>query len=183
MNLLLLGATGLVGRNVLAQALANPAVTRVIAPTRRPLKPHAKLTNPVSDRLETLLSEGINEGDRRSRLLSGHDDQKGRLERGVSQSGLRAPVAVCARRASAWSGQVCPYLSEHRFRHLSGVLFQNQRRSRARYRSSGLQITDYRATEPDRRSTRRAKIHRARSVATAAGSCANSAEEASYQSC
>ncbi len=62
MNLLLLGATGLVGRNVLAQALANPAVTRVIAPTRRPLKPHAKLTNPVSDRLETLLSEGINEG-------------------------------------------------------------------------------------------------------------------------
>jgi uncharacterized protein YbjT (DUF2867 family) len=59
MNLLLLGATGLVGKNVLAQALANPAVTRVIAPTRRPLEPHSKLTNPVSDRLETLLPEGI----------------------------------------------------------------------------------------------------------------------------
>ncbi len=62
MNILLLGATGLVGRNVLAQALANPAVTRVIAPTRVPLEPHSKLTNPVSDRLESLLSEGINQG-------------------------------------------------------------------------------------------------------------------------
>ena len=62
MNILLLGATGLVGRNVLAQALANPAVTRVIAPTRRPLQPHSKLTNPVSDRLEASLSEGINQG-------------------------------------------------------------------------------------------------------------------------
>ena len=62
MNLLLLGATGLVGRSVLAQALANPAVTHVIAPTRRPLEPHSKLTNPVSDRLEALLSDGINQG-------------------------------------------------------------------------------------------------------------------------
>ena len=62
MNLLLLGATGLVGRNVLAQALANPAVTRVIAPSRRPLEPDSKLTNPVSNRLEALLSEGINQG-------------------------------------------------------------------------------------------------------------------------
>jgi uncharacterized protein YbjT (DUF2867 family) len=62
MKLLLLGATGLVGKNVLAQAFANPAVTGVIAPTRRPLEPHSKLTNPVSDRLEALLSEGINQG-------------------------------------------------------------------------------------------------------------------------
>jgi len=62
MNILLLGATGLVGRNVLAQALANPAVTRVIAPTRLPLEPHSKLTNDVSDRLAVLLSEGINQG-------------------------------------------------------------------------------------------------------------------------
>jgi len=62
MNLLLLGATGLVGRNVLAQALANHAVTRVIAPTRRPLKPHSKLTNPVSDSLEALVPESINQG-------------------------------------------------------------------------------------------------------------------------
>jgi uncharacterized protein YbjT (DUF2867 family) len=62
MNILLLGATGLVGGNVLEQALAHPAVTGVIAPTRRPLKPHLKLTNPVFDRLETVLSEGIGHG-------------------------------------------------------------------------------------------------------------------------
>ena len=46
MNLLLLGATGLVGRNVLAQALANPAVTRVIAPTRRALEPPSEAHKP-----------------------------------------------------------------------------------------------------------------------------------------
>jgi len=61
MNLLLLGATGLVGRNALAQALANPAINRVIAPTRRPLESHAKLTNPVSDRLEASLFEWGNQ--------------------------------------------------------------------------------------------------------------------------
>jgi uncharacterized protein YbjT (DUF2867 family) len=55
MKMLLLGATGLVGRNVLAQALAQTAITNVVAPTRRPLAPHAKLTNPVSDQLERLL--------------------------------------------------------------------------------------------------------------------------------
>ncbi len=55
MKILLLGATGLVGKNVLAQALAHPAVTSVVAPTRQPLAPHPKLINPVSDRLESLL--------------------------------------------------------------------------------------------------------------------------------
>lgn len=37
MKVLILGATGLVGRNALAPALAQPAVTQVIAPTRKPL--------------------------------------------------------------------------------------------------------------------------------------------------
>lgn len=59
MKMLLLGATGLVGKNVLAQALANPAVTVVIAPTRRRLEPHPKLINPVSDHLASLLPDGI----------------------------------------------------------------------------------------------------------------------------
>ena len=62
MKLLLLGATGLVGRNVLAQALANPAITGVVAPTRQPLEPHPRLRNPVSGRLETLLSEALGDG-------------------------------------------------------------------------------------------------------------------------
>ena len=46
-TLLLVGATGLVGRSVLEQALADPRITRVVAPTRRSLEPHAKLDNPL----------------------------------------------------------------------------------------------------------------------------------------
>lgn len=49
MELLLLGATGAVGREVLALAQADPSVTRVTAPTRRALLPHDKLHNPVID--------------------------------------------------------------------------------------------------------------------------------------
>ena len=61
MKILLLGATGLVGKNVLTQALVNSAITGVVAPTRRPLTPHPKLVNPVSGRLESLLgtTEGV----------------------------------------------------------------------------------------------------------------------------
>lgn len=49
MILLLAGATGLVGRSVLAQALEDGRVSRVVAPTRRPLRPASKLENPVVD--------------------------------------------------------------------------------------------------------------------------------------
>jgi uncharacterized protein YbjT (DUF2867 family) len=49
LRLLLLGATGAVGREVLAAALADPRVAQLIAPTRRPLPPHPKLLNPVID--------------------------------------------------------------------------------------------------------------------------------------
>lgn len=49
LRLLLLGATGAVGREVLAQALADPRVGQVIAPTRRALAPQARLLNPVTD--------------------------------------------------------------------------------------------------------------------------------------
>ncbi len=62
MKILLLGASGLVGKNVLAQALAHPSVTSVVAPTRHPLASYPKLTNPVSDHLELLLSEGVSQG-------------------------------------------------------------------------------------------------------------------------
>lgn len=48
-RLLLLGATGAVGREVLAAALADPRIAQLIAPTRRPLPPHPKLVNPVID--------------------------------------------------------------------------------------------------------------------------------------
>jgi uncharacterized protein YbjT (DUF2867 family) len=57
MKVLILGATGLVGRSALVQAVTHEAFTQVIAPTRRPLPRHSKLTNPVSERLENFLPE------------------------------------------------------------------------------------------------------------------------------
>ena len=57
MRVLILGATGLVGRNALAQALGRSVVTQVIAPTRKPLTKQDKLMNPVAPKLELLLSE------------------------------------------------------------------------------------------------------------------------------
>jgi uncharacterized protein YbjT (DUF2867 family) len=49
MHLLLLGATGLVGKHVLDMALADPRVTAVTAPTRRPLPERPRLSAPVVD--------------------------------------------------------------------------------------------------------------------------------------
>ena len=49
LRLLLLGATGAVGREVLAQALADSRVGEVVAPTRRSLPEHERLHNPVTD--------------------------------------------------------------------------------------------------------------------------------------
>ncbi|QZA78714.1 NAD(P)H-binding protein [Deefgea tanakiae] len=48
-TVLILGATGAVGRHLLAQALQHPDIARVIAPTRRALPAHAKLENPIVD--------------------------------------------------------------------------------------------------------------------------------------
>ena len=44
-----LGATGAVGQQVLRLPLEDERVAQVIAPTRRPLTPHPKLRNPVTD--------------------------------------------------------------------------------------------------------------------------------------
>lgn len=50
MNILHVGATGLVGRLVLARLLESPGVAHVVAPTRRPLGiEHPRLRNPVVD--------------------------------------------------------------------------------------------------------------------------------------
>ena len=49
MKLMLVGASGLVGQQVLRQALADPAVSRVIAPTRRPLASASGMDNPIID--------------------------------------------------------------------------------------------------------------------------------------
>ncbi|WP_020186238.1 NAD(P)H-binding protein [Methylopila sp. 73B] len=49
MRLLILGATGLVGRQALDLALADPRIDAVTAPVRRPLPDHPKLTTPHVD--------------------------------------------------------------------------------------------------------------------------------------
>ena len=49
MKLLLVGATGLVGRHVLDLALADPRVESVVAPVRRALPAHPKLSSPHVD--------------------------------------------------------------------------------------------------------------------------------------
>lgn len=49
MNLLLVGATGLVGRHVLALALADARVATVVAPARKALPAHPKLQAPLVD--------------------------------------------------------------------------------------------------------------------------------------
>jgi uncharacterized protein YbjT (DUF2867 family) len=49
LTLLLLGATGAVGQAALAQALADARIGLVVAPTRRPLPPHPKLRNPITN--------------------------------------------------------------------------------------------------------------------------------------
>jgi uncharacterized protein YbjT (DUF2867 family) len=49
-TLLIVGATGLVGRSVLSQALADPRIERVVAPTRKPLTlTDPRLDNPLVD--------------------------------------------------------------------------------------------------------------------------------------
>jgi uncharacterized protein YbjT (DUF2867 family) len=54
-RILLLGASGLVGRETLRLALDHGEVDRVIAPTRMPLPLQERLDNPVSPELESLL--------------------------------------------------------------------------------------------------------------------------------
>ncbi|WP_454774627.1 NAD-dependent dehydratase [Janthinobacterium tructae] len=49
MKLLLVGATGLVGREVLRLALADARVAAIVAPVRKALPPHAKLHAPLVD--------------------------------------------------------------------------------------------------------------------------------------
>lgn len=48
-HLLILGASGMVGSQLLKAALANPQVAAITAPTRRPLSAHPRLNNPVLD--------------------------------------------------------------------------------------------------------------------------------------
>lgn len=48
-TLLILGATGQVGQQMLHLALQHSEISRIVAPTRRPLAQHDKLDNPIVD--------------------------------------------------------------------------------------------------------------------------------------
>ena len=48
-TLMILGASGLVGKSLLTQALAHPDIAQVVAPGRAPLPAHTKLIAPVVD--------------------------------------------------------------------------------------------------------------------------------------
>lgn len=48
-HILLAGATGLTGEHLLDRLLNEPTVSRVLAPSRRPLAAHPHLENPVGD--------------------------------------------------------------------------------------------------------------------------------------
>lgn len=55
-HILLAGATGLAGEHLLDRLLNEPAVTRVVAPSSRPLAHHPRLENPQGD-LASLLPQ------------------------------------------------------------------------------------------------------------------------------
>ena len=54
-RILLTGASGLVGNHLLRLLIAEPRVSEIIAPTRRPLPPMKKVINPVEADLTDVL--------------------------------------------------------------------------------------------------------------------------------
>lgn len=64
MHVLLFGATGLIGSQLLQQLLASPRIARVTAVTRRPLATaHARLRNVISDMADDALPAGLERAD------------------------------------------------------------------------------------------------------------------------
>ena len=54
-KVLLLGGSGLVGRELLRLLQRDPRVSRIIAPSRRPLPPSSKVVNPLGEHLTSLV--------------------------------------------------------------------------------------------------------------------------------
>ncbi|WP_459207608.1 oxidoreductase [Pseudomonas sp. MLB6B] len=53
-RVLIAGATGLTGEHLLDRLLSEPTISRVLAPTRRPLAEHAHLENPLGELADLL---------------------------------------------------------------------------------------------------------------------------------
>lgn len=94
------GATGLVGGRVLRRLLADDAVARVLAPTRRALTPHPKLDNPVITAKWPELS-GVDEAYGclgTTRKIAGSDDAFRAVDFGLAVDFARAARAGGAKR-------------------------------------------------------------------------------------
>lgn len=98
------GATGLVGSRVLKRLLDDPAVARVIAPTRRPLPPHPKLVNPILPGLSAPSWPEMPPLDEAycclgtTRAKAGSDAAYLAVDRGLTAAFARAAKAAGARR-------------------------------------------------------------------------------------
>lgn len=94
------GATGLVGGQVLRRLLDDPAVVRVIAPTRRALPPHPKLENPLTSSAFPAMS-GLDEAYGclgTTRKLAGSDEAFRAVDLDLALAFARAAKAGGARR-------------------------------------------------------------------------------------
>lgn len=57
MKLIVTGATGFVGGEVIRQALLNPAVSSVVALTRKPVKPYNSVPTPSQAKFQIIILE------------------------------------------------------------------------------------------------------------------------------
>src|SRR5271168_495559 len=132
MRVLILGATGLVGKSALMQAVTHPAIAQVIAPTRKPLPPSSKLSNPVAERLELLLPEVLTWGVDAVICALGTTSGKAGSKGAFRQVDCLA-ASVCEARSSTRSRSVRPCLGDWRRRQFVILLSEDQGRGRERH--------------------------------------------------
>ncbi len=99
-KVLLLGATGLVGRNVLQLALRDQRVWQIIAPTRHRLGPHSKLFNPVAQELATLVEEAAAHSIDSMISAVGGNNRQAWIQASLLSGRLRASDDICQSRVS-----------------------------------------------------------------------------------
>jgi hypothetical protein len=154
MKVLILGATGLVGRNALAQALARPAVTQVIAPTRRPLPKQDKLMNPVAPKLELLLPELSGWGAAAAICATGTRIKKAGSKEAFRSGRSRSAAVVCAAGSPSRHTKLRTRLVHRSIRRCVLLLRQGERGTGTRCSGDRFQVTHYLAPRHDRRRAR-----------------------------
>ena len=182
MQVLILGATGLVGQSTLAQAVKHPAITHVIAPTREPLPPSSKLSNPVAERLELLLPEVLTWGVDAVICALGTTSGKAGSKRSISSSGLCLAASVCEARSSTRSRNVRPCFGDWWRRQFLILLSEDQGRGREGHEARWLQIADDPPAQHHRRQARRVAFCRRTCSDAVPNTGASSSEKVPCQS-